>query len=74
MTPDLTRLRTTRRYVAAAAATALAVGLTAAGLTSAAAANRTGRDARAAACPWDYGIMVGDSSASLPLTTQVPVR
>jgi beta-glucosidase len=24
--------------------------------------------------PGDYGIMVGDSSASLPLTTRVPVR
>jgi beta-glucosidase len=52
MTPDLTRLRTLRRYVGAAAATALVFGLTAAGLTSAAAASRTGRVARAASCPW----------------------
>jgi beta-glucosidase len=52
MTPDLTRLRTTRRYVAAAAATALVLGLTAAGLTSAAAASRAGHVARAASCPW----------------------
>jgi beta-glucosidase len=53
LTPDLTGLRSPRRIAAAAAATALVFGLTAAGLrTSAAAANTTGGAARAARCPW----------------------
>ena len=66
MTPDLTRLRRLRRIVtAAAAATSLAIGLTAAAsMTTAAAAARTGSSAqavprrqagsaaRAASCPW----------------------
>ncbi len=59
MTPDLTRLRTARRIVIAAAAASLVVGLTAAAsLTTAASAARTGSTAQshgaagAASCPW----------------------
>ncbi len=47
MTPDLTRLRTSRRVViAAAAATSLVIGLTAAASVT------TAAGARAASCPW----------------------